>query len=76
MTAMAGQPTSPNLLGFFGHVALRTIRMQRGVGAGRDRDEWRAMCRLLDEALRHGAIGLSVNHSTKTARGVLSGYSR
>jgi N-acyl-D-amino-acid deacylase len=64
--AMAGQPTSVNVSGYCGHLSLRTYVMgdaawQRAATP----DERRRMAGLLDEALRHGAVGLSVNHFDK-----------
>jgi N-acyl-D-aspartate/D-glutamate deacylase len=66
MTALAGQPTSLNVGGYFGHLALRTYVMGEAAWerAAQD-DEIGRMCELLDEALRHGALGLSLNHFDK-----------
>jgi len=66
MEAMAARPTTLNLVGFLGHLALRTFVMgpaawERAATA----EEIRAMCQVLDEGLRYGAIGLSVNHFDK-----------
>ncbi len=61
MAALAGQPTSLNVGGYFGHLALRTYVMGEAAWerAAQD-DEVGRMCELLDEALRHGALGLSL----------------
>ena len=65
--ALAGQPTALNVGGYFGHVSLRTYRHgRRRPGSGRPRpDEIERMASCLDEALRHGALGLSLNHFDK-----------
>ena len=66
MTALAKQPTTMNVVGYLGHLALRTYVMgaaawERSATA----DEIGAMCQVLDEGLRHGAVGLSINHFDK-----------
>jgi N-acyl-D-amino-acid deacylase len=63
MQAIGRQATALNLAGYLGHLALRTYVM--GAAAWERTatdDEIRVMCAHLDEALTHGAIGLSVNH--------------
>ena len=64
--ALEGQPTALNLGGYIGHVSLRTYVM--GAEAwerAATGDEVARMAAILDEALRHGALGLSVNHFDK-----------
>lgn len=61
--AVRANPTALNVGGYFGHIALRTFVM--GAAAwerAATHDEIARMCALLDEALAHGALGLSVNH--------------
>ncbi|HEX7096781.1 MAG TPA: amidohydrolase family protein, partial [Acidimicrobiales bacterium] len=64
--ALATQPTALNVGGYLGHLALRTYVMGDAAWerAATD-DEIRRMCELLDEGLRHGALGLSANHFDK-----------
>src|SRR5207245_713543 len=61
--ALAGQPTTVHVGGYLGHLALRTFVMgpdawQRPATA----HEVAYMAAILDEGLRAGAMGLSVNH--------------
>ena len=61
--ALEGQPTTVHVGGYVGHLALRTFVMghaawQRAAEA----DEVDRMCTMLGDALRAGAIGLSLNH--------------
>jgi N-acyl-D-amino-acid deacylase len=61
--SFGGQPTTVNLGGYVGHLALRTYVMgpaawERAASA----DEIGRMCTILDDALRGGALGLSANH--------------
>lgn len=61
--ALEQQPTAINVGGYFGHLALRTYVM--GVDAWQrasTAEERAQMCSLLDEALQHGALGMSINH--------------
>lgn len=64
--AVRGQPTSVNVSGYLGHLALRTFVMgpDAWTRVAND-DEVARMCELLDEGLRHGAVGLSLNHFDK-----------
>ncbi len=60
--ALARRPTTVNVSGYLGHLSLRTFVM--GAAAwerSATRDEIRQMCRLLDDGLRAGAMGLSTN---------------
>jgi N-acyl-D-amino-acid deacylase len=64
--ALSSQPTAVHVAGYLGHLSLRTYVMgaaawERAATA----DEIQRMCAVLDEGLRHGAIGLSVNHFDK-----------
>ncbi len=63
MAAIAGRPTAVSVGGYLGHLSLRTYVMG---GAAWERaataDEVATMAALLDEGLRHGALGLSINH--------------
>lgn len=66
MTALVGQPTALNVGGYFGHLALRTYVMGEAAWErAASTDEVAKMCGLLDEALSHGALGLSCNHFDK-----------
>jgi N-acyl-D-amino-acid deacylase len=64
--ALATQPTAVHVGGYLGHLALRTFVMgaaawERAATA----DEIERMGRILDDGLRTGAMGLSVNHFDK-----------
>ena len=64
--ALAGQPTAVNVAGFLGHLSLRTSVMgaaawERAATA----EEVAQMAATLDDGLRAGALGLSVNHFDK-----------
>ena len=64
--ALATQPTTVHLGGYLGHLALRTFVM--GAAAWErvaTADEITRMCQMLDDGLRAGAMGLSVNHFDK-----------
>ena len=64
--ALAGQRTTVHVGGYLGHLALRTFVM--GTAAwerSATDDEVGRMATMLDEALRAGAMGLSVNHFDK-----------
>ena len=66
MKAIGAQPTTLNLLGYFGHVSVRSFVMGEAAWErAATTTEIAAMCELLDEALRYGALGLSVNHFDK-----------
>ena len=61
--ALAGQPTTVHLGGYLGHLSLRTFVM--GAAAwerAATPDEVARMASMLDDGLRAGALGLSVNH--------------
>lgn len=61
--AIAGQATTVNLGGYLGHLALRTFVMGPAAWErAATTDEIERMGALLDEGLRGGALGLSVNH--------------
>ncbi|MGA4541753.1 N-acyl-D-amino-acid deacylase family protein [Uniformispora flossi] len=62
-TAVQGQATSVNVAGFVGHLTLRTTVMGGDAAWSREATaaEIARMAELLDEALGHGAIGLSTN---------------
>jgi len=60
--ALAGQPTTVHVGGYLGHLALRTFVM--GAAAwerAASEIEIDRMCRMLDDGLRAGAMGLSMN---------------
>src|SRR4051794_11530934 len=64
--ALAQRHTAVHLGGYLGHLSLRTFVMgdaawERAATA----DEVAAMAAILDEGLRHGALGLSTNHFDK-----------
>jgi N-acyl-D-amino-acid deacylase len=64
--ALADQPTTVNFGGYLGHLALRTFVM--GADAwerAATTDETARMAAMLDDGLRAGAMGLSVNHFDK-----------
>jgi len=64
--ALRTQPTSVHLGGYLGHLSLRTFVL--GAAAwerAATPEEIARMCRLLDDGLRAGAMGLSVNHFDK-----------
>jgi N-acyl-D-amino-acid deacylase len=64
--ALRSQPTSVHVGGYLGHLSLRTFVM--GAAAwerAATPDEVRRMCQVLDDGLRAGAMGLSVNHFDK-----------
>jgi N-acyl-D-amino-acid deacylase len=64
--ALAGQPTSVHLGGYLGHLSLRTYVMGADAWARpATGEEIERMCRVLDDGLRAGAVGLSVNHFDK-----------
>jgi N-acyl-D-aspartate/D-glutamate deacylase len=64
--ALASHPTSLNVGGYFGHLALRTYVMGEEAWERAATDtEVARMVALLDEALGHGAVGLSLNHFDK-----------
>lgn len=69
MKALATQPTTVHVGGYLGHLSLRTYVMGEAAWerAATD-DEITRMCALLDEGLRAGALGLSVNHFDKDRR--------
>jgi len=67
--ALAGQPTTVHVGGYLGHLALRTFVMgpdawQRPATA----HEVAYTAAILDEGLRAGAMGLSVNHFDRDRR--------
>jgi len=64
--ALAARPAAVNVAGYLGHVSLRTYAMgpaawERAATA----EEIERMAACLDVGLRHGALGLSVNHFDK-----------
>jgi N-acyl-D-amino-acid deacylase len=64
--ALDGQRTTVHVGGYLGHLSLRTFVM--GVDAwerAATRDEIARMCAVLDDGLRAGAMGLSLNHFDK-----------
>jgi N-acyl-D-amino-acid deacylase len=64
--ALAGQATTVHVGGYLGHLALRTFVMGAAAWerAATD-DEVDRMAAMLDDGLRAGAMGLSVNHFDK-----------
>jgi N-acyl-D-amino-acid deacylase len=63
MDALRTQPTTVNLGGYLGHLALRTWVMGPDAWTrAATADEIDSMCTILDEGLASGALGLSVNH--------------
>jgi N-acyl-D-aspartate/D-glutamate deacylase len=67
--ALAAQPTSVHVGGYLGHLSLRTFVM--GAAAwerGATSAEIARMVEVLDDGLRAGAMGLSVNHFDKDRR--------
>lgn len=66
MDALRTQPAAVHVAGYLGHLSLRTWVMGEDAWtrAATD-DEIAAMCRVLDEGLSAGALGLSVNHFDK-----------
>jgi N-acyl-D-amino-acid deacylase len=66
MRAVATQHTAVNVGGYLGHLSLRTYVMGSAAWERAATDEERdRMAELLDEGLRHGALGLSINHFDK-----------
>ncbi|HEV8299117.1 MAG TPA: amidohydrolase family protein [Acidimicrobiales bacterium] len=64
--ALMGAPASVNLGGYLGHVSLRTYVMGEAAWERTANDDERSrMAAVLDDALAHGALGLSVNHFDK-----------
>ena len=64
--ALTGQPTTVHVGGYLGHLALRTYVMgEEAWTRAATTDEVARMVSLLDDGLRAGAMGLSVNHFDK-----------
>jgi N-acyl-D-aspartate/D-glutamate deacylase len=64
--ALTGQPTTVHVGGYLGHLALRTYVMGEDAWTrAATADEVARMASLLDDGLRAGAMGLSVNHFDK-----------
>ncbi|HVM64932.1 MAG TPA: amidohydrolase family protein [Acidimicrobiales bacterium] len=67
--ALDGQPTSVHVGGYLGHLSLRTFVMGDAAWEREaTRDEVARMVEVLDDGLRAGAMGLSVNHFDKDRR--------
>jgi N-acyl-D-amino-acid deacylase len=65
-TALAGQPTTVHVGGYLGHLSLRTYLMSADAWTrAATADEIEQMAARLDDGLRAGAMGLSVNHFDK-----------
>lgn len=66
LAAVEAQPKGMNYAGYIGHSALRTYVMgERAFTDQASEDELATMCRLVQEAVRAGAIGFSTSRTHK-----------